>query len=799
MATWESAQFEDHGELEHGFDNILVTHDLQGCLDDSLDLPSFVRVYGQTGDFDHAKYSDDDPQLEGLHSDSTGYIHHTISSDEIYMRIHPGKNDSMPEDPSHAVITIESTDPDTNQKRISRYNCEYDGCSRTYSTVGNLRTHMKTHKGEYRFKCSDPSCGKAFLTSYSLKIHIRVHTKVKPFECDHNGCEKAFNTLYRLRAHQRLHSGNTFNCEETGCVKFFTTLSDLKKHIRTHTQERPYKCRENGCGKAFTASHHLKTHRRTHTGERPYNCTFDLCPRSFTTPHSLKSHLKTHQKIAQSDEVKKNEEDNYLEEINCIGSIDITSEIGQVLNQGRSFNEIPVAIVLYPQVEMYQPITNVATESNCSNNQEQHVINSNDSLSQILNDPGENHSSTNYNTLNQPLPAEIRPGNVASDILFDTVENVGIEVDGMHNSSSISHTQNVDVDNSTIGSVLRQSHPNDGSIDQKTPSKVDEYLNEPIMNLFNSDFSDCKNDPIPYSPLSSQLSNVLSIPHDDQLMPNAFNQTIYKDSSFTDQNMKMIASDNSNSNESRALELAIASEEERQSPWIDINSLTNELTDKISRSTAVPIMRTESTWSESNALPTAVHSLVNLLGPEPYPLELEEQAQKIPMSETIDFIDTDNAPNTSIELVMNSPEYQNNHSNKNHLDTSRNILQEITAGAGICKCSSCECNDDSNCQNCSSGQEKLMKKPFPNNHDNRSMNFMNIVNSLRNKCCCNNQNNCGSCCVVICIKTLQELKEVFNTCCKNMSNATCCKSGTKNNQNMLLPVTPLKSLLRENQ
>lgn len=75
------------------------------------------------------------------------YIHHTISSDDIYLRIHPGQNDSMPDDPSHAVITIESTDPDTNQKHISRYNCEYDGCSRTYSTVGNLRTHMKTHKG----------------------------------------------------------------------------------------------------------------------------------------------------------------------------------------------------------------------------------------------------------------------------------------------------------------------------------------------------------------------------------------------------------------------------------------------------------------------------------------------------------------------------------------------------------------------------------------------------------------------------------------------------------------------------
>ncbi|CDQ88411.1 unnamed protein product [Oncorhynchus mykiss] len=279
---------------------------------DLMSAPSGSRVYDRTtvlieqdpirldeeGEEDHGHCEEEEEEgsmtfmgdQDGM---SQGYVHHTISPDQIQFIINPGSM-AMPRNIEGATLTLHSECPETKQREVKRYQCMFEGCTRTYSTAGNLRTHQKTHRGEYTFVCNQLGCGKAFLTSYSLKIHVRVHTKEKPFECDVQGCEKAFNTLYRLKAHQRLHTGKTFNCESEGCTKYFTTLSDLRKHIRTHTGEKPFRCDHDGCGKAFAASHHLKTHVRTHTGEKPFNCPSDGCEKAFSSQYSLKSHVRGH-------------------------------------------------------------------------------------------------------------------------------------------------------------------------------------------------------------------------------------------------------------------------------------------------------------------------------------------------------------------------------------------------------------------------------------------------------------------------------------------------------------------------
>lgn len=309
---------------------------IQDFLDVGIDLNSVFDLTSSSADKNqHSSLA--------LDTEQEGYIHHTISANEICMQINPGFPNLMPDSPSHLMLTIESIDNETDEKTNTRFRCNFEGCPKTYSSAGNLKAHTKSHTGDYMFKCIEDGCGKAFLNSHSLKIHVRVHTKDRPYGCDVQDCSKTFTTLYRLKAHQRVHNGTTFNCQESGCVKFFTTLSDLRKHQRVHSGEKPYRCEVEGCDKSFRNSHHLKSHMLSHTGQRPYACSDTACGRTFAKRNSWKSHLAKHERSNGNGECQSTDETIGRQVLNSVNPDEIRLTTVPSVDGVQAYAVIPLS------------------------------------------------------------------------------------------------------------------------------------------------------------------------------------------------------------------------------------------------------------------------------------------------------------------------------------------------------------------------------------------------------------------------------------------------------------------------
>ena len=110
------------------------------------------------------------------------------------------------------------------------------------------------HAGDKPYKCTIPGCELAFSTLWNLKIHIRKHNVEYPYHCDI--CKFRFPCPPSLTVHKRTHISSSPEMTQS-----------------QHAGERPFTCEGTtpGSEQAFSTSSYLKIHIRTPTGEYHWN------------------------------------------------------------------------------------------------------------------------------------------------------------------------------------------------------------------------------------------------------------------------------------------------------------------------------------------------------------------------------------------------------------------------------------------------------------------------------------------------------------------------------------------------